>query len=57
MSEKNDYQKLMNKLPVYKNPNFKPKKDTEEYTLEKFEFKITEKTTGKKIYNWATEMF
>ncbi len=49
LSEKNDYQKLIEQILVYKNPNFKPKKGTEEYTLEKFEFKITEKTDGKKI--------
>ena len=49
LSEKNDYQKLIEQILVYKKPGYKPTKETEEYSLKKFEWKITELSEGKRV--------
>jgi len=51
LSERNSYQKLIEQVLVYKKPAYKPKKQTEDYSIEKFEWEIVEKTDGK-----ATEL-
>jgi adenine-specific DNA-methyltransferase len=51
LAEDNDFQKVIEQAFVYvKNiETFKPIKDLEEYSIEKFEWKIIEKKTGEKI--------
>lgn len=51
LSERNSYQKLIEQVLVYKKPAYKPKKQTEDYSIEKFEWEIIEKTDGE-----ATEL-
>lgn len=46
LSERNSYQKLIEQVLVYKKPAYKPKKQTEDYSIEKFEWEIIEKTDG-----------
>lgn len=48
LNEDNDYQKLIEQILVYKKPDFKPNKQTIEYSIEKFCWKITELTEGTK---------
>jgi adenine-specific DNA-methyltransferase len=50
LNEKDDFQKLVEQVLIYaKNKKrFRPNKPVEEYSLEKFCFKITEKAEGKK---------
>ncbi|MEN6500092.1 MAG: site-specific DNA-methyltransferase [Rectinema sp.] len=48
LSERMDFQKLIEQILVYKKNSFKPHKPTEEYTIAKFEWKIVEKGPGKK---------
>ncbi len=49
LSEKNNYQKLIEQIHVYKKEKFVPVKKREEYSLEKFEWEIKELTPGNKI--------
>ena len=49
LAERNNYQKLIEQIHVYKKPNFQPNKEEEEYTLDKFEWEIKELTKGKKV--------
>lgn len=46
LSEKNDFQKLIEQILVYKKNDFQPNKPSEEYTLEKFEWEIVELGNG-----------
>jgi adenine-specific DNA-methyltransferase len=46
LNEDNNYQKLIEHILVYKKPMFKPNKKTIEYSIDKFCWKITEKTDG-----------
>ena len=46
LAEKNDYQKLIEQVLVYQRSNFKPNKDSDDYTLENFCWKITELAGG-----------
>lgn len=46
LSERNSYQKLIEQVLVYKKPAYKPKKQTEDYSIEKFEWEIVEKYFG-----------
>jgi len=43
LTEKSDYQKLIEQILVYNIGSFKPIKEKEEYTIDKFEWKIIEK--------------
>ena len=49
LTEKNDYQKLIEKVLVYSRPGFQPIKHSVDYNLNKFEWKITEKAPGEPI--------
>lgn len=49
LSEKNDFQKLIEQILVYQRPLFKPIKEKEEYTLEKFVWEIVERTKGHRL--------
>ena len=46
LSEKNDYQKLIEQIHIYHKKDFKPIKPTEEYSIEKFVWEIIEKSSG-----------
>jgi adenine-specific DNA-methyltransferase len=46
LAEKNDYQKLIEQIQAYAGPDFVPIKATEEYTLDKFCWKINELGDG-----------
>lgn len=46
LSERNSYQKLIEQVLVYKKPAYKAKKQVEDYSIEKFEWEIIEKTNG-----------
>jgi len=43
LSERSDYQKLIEQIHVYNKGSFEPIKEKEEYTIDKFEWKIIEK--------------
>lgn len=47
LTEKNDYQTLIEQLFIYKKSTFVPKKPSEEYSLDKFRYKVIEKGNGK----------
>jgi adenine-specific DNA-methyltransferase len=47
LNEKNDYQKLIEQVLVYKKPGFRPNKPEVDYTIEKFEWQIKELSPGK----------
>lgn len=47
LNEKNDYQKLIEQVLVYKKPGFRPNKREVDYTIEKFEWQIKELSPGK----------
>ena len=49
LSEKNDYQKLIEQIHIYHKKAFTPIKPTEEYSIEKFVWEIVEKSSGKKL--------
>ena len=49
LSEKNDYQKLIEQIHIYHKKDFKPFKPTEEYTIEKFVWDIVEKSSGQEL--------
>ncbi|MEK6928010.1 MAG: site-specific DNA-methyltransferase [Nanoarchaeota archaeon] len=49
LSEKNDFQKVIEQVFVYANKGFKPIKEKEEYTLDNFVWKIIEKKSGHKL--------
>jgi adenine-specific DNA-methyltransferase len=49
LAEKNDYQKLIEQIFVFSKGNFRPIKDQEEYTTEKFCWNIKELTAGTKV--------
>jgi adenine-specific DNA-methyltransferase len=49
LSEKNDYQKLIEQIHVYSKRNFLPNRDKEKYTIDKFEWEIKEIASGTKI--------
>ncbi len=48
LAEKNDYQKLIEHIHIYQKHNFVPNKDSEDYTVDKFCWKIVEKGIGRK---------
>ncbi|MED4883121.1 site-specific DNA-methyltransferase [Bacillus smithii] len=48
LTEKDDFQKLIEQVLVYKKGSFVPNKPFEEYSLEKFKYKIIEKGQGRK---------
>lgn len=47
LNEKNDYQKLIEQVLVYKKPGFQANKRELDYTIEKFEWQIKELSPGK----------
>lgn len=47
LAEKNDYQKLIEQVLVYQKSNHSPIKQTEDYLLDGFKWKITETTKGR----------
>jgi len=49
LSEKNDYQKLIEQIFVYKKGIFKPIREEERYGIDKFEWEIVELNKGKKV--------
>ena len=49
LSEKNDYQKLIEQIHIYHKKDFKPIKPTEEYSIEKFVWEIVEISSGKHL--------
>ena len=49
LSEKNDYQKLIEQIHIYHKKAFTPIKPTEEYSIEKFVWEIEEKSNGQKL--------
>jgi len=49
LTEKNDYQKLIEHIFVYSKKTFKPIKDEEEYLTDKFCWEIEELSRGKKV--------
>lgn len=49
LSEKNDYQKLVEQIYVYQRRDFSPIKPTERYSTEKFVWEIIEKSSGEEI--------
>ena len=49
LSEKNDYQKLIEQIHIYHKEKFSPIKPTEEYSTEKFVWEIIEKSSGQKL--------
>ncbi|RKU30582.1 DNA methylase [Candidatus Poribacteria bacterium] len=49
LSEKNDYQKLIEQIHIYHKKAFTPIKPTEEYSIEKFVWEIVEKSNGQKL--------
>lgn len=49
LSEKNDFQKVIEQILVYTNNKFKPIKEKEEYTIDNFVWKIVEKKQGNKL--------
>lgn len=49
LSERNNFQKIIEQILVYKKPNFVPIKEKEEYTIDNFVWKIVEKGKGHKV--------
>ncbi len=49
LSEKNDYQKLIEQIHIYHKKAFTPIKPTEEYSTEKFVWEIVEKSDGQAL--------
>lgn len=49
LAEKNHYQKLIEQVLVYRRYDYIPIKETEDYTTEKFVWKILEKNSGKRV--------
>ncbi len=49
LSEKNDYQKLIEQIHIYHKEKFTPIKPTEEYSIEKFVWEIIEKSSGQEL--------
>jgi adenine-specific DNA-methyltransferase len=49
LSEKNDFQKVIEQIIVYQKSKFKPIKEKDEYTIDKFCWKIIEKGKGQKV--------
>ncbi len=49
LAEKNDYQKLIEQVHVYRKGYFTPRKESEDYTLEKFCWNIVEKMAGREF--------
>jgi len=49
LNEDNNYQKLIEQVFVYGKGNFKPNKEKVEYSIDKFQWKITELSSGSKI--------
>ena len=49
LSEKNDYQKLIEQIHIYHKKDFKPIKPTEEYSIEKFIWEIVENSSGQHL--------
>ena len=49
LSEKNDYQKLIEQIHIYHKKDFKPIKPTEEYSIEKFVWEIVEINSGQHL--------
>ncbi len=49
LTEKNDYQKLIEQIHVYRKNTFKPIREKEVYSTEKFEWEIVEISKGKEI--------
>ena len=49
LSEKNDYQKLIEQIHIYHKEKFSPIKPTEEYSIEKFVWEIIEKSSGQEL--------
>ena len=49
LAEKNDYQKLIEHIHVYKKQEFYPNKESEDYTIDKFCWQIVEKTSGRSL--------
>ena len=49
LSEKNDFQKLVEQILVYKKNSFMPHRPTEEYKLDKFEWEIIETGSGEEV--------
>ena len=49
LSEKNDYQKLIEQIHIYHKEKFSPIKPTEEYSIEKFVWEVIEKSSGQKL--------
>ena len=49
LSEKNDYQKLVEQIHIYHKEKFTPIKPTEEYSIEKFVWEIIEKSSGQEL--------
>ena len=48
LNEDNSYQKLIEQVFVYKKKEFKPNKEKVDYVIDKFQWKITEKSKGKR---------
>ncbi|PTK87674.1 site-specific DNA-methyltransferase [Staphylococcus haemolyticus] len=59
LTEKDDFQKLIEYTLIYKKKDFKPARPYEEYSLEKFQYEIVEKSSGKieEIGNKKVEIF
>lgn len=49
LAERNDYQKLIEQIHVYGRPSFVPRKESEDYTIDKFCWQITEAGDGKAL--------
>ena len=49
LTEKNEYQKVVEQVFVYKKHNFSPIREKKRYSLDKFKWEIIEKSKGKKI--------
>lgn len=49
LAEKNDYQKLIEQIHVYQKREFVPNKEFDDYTIDKFCWKISEKVPGRKV--------
>ena len=49
LTEKSDYQKVIEQVLVYKKSTFLPRKEIGEYPFDKFHWKITERSKGKKL--------
>lgn len=59
LAEDSDYQKLVEQCLIYSNRNARPNKVKENYNINKFEWKITEKQSGKilELGNKKVEIF